>query len=273
MKKRVISVVIAICMMFCISVDAFAATSVTGGFAGISTYNYCVYGNRAGANYVNNLDSGLNLLGRLGFCGNYTRSYKYLNNEVTTSNCTGPSAVTFFAYSGHGIVYDQTANNALHVNYNSGSIKSHSSLGETTSTTINKLTSSTRFSHKYVVLYTCNQLTNNNSAAKSNNILKMMNGTRLILGFASVMYLDSREATLFTTKMRTETIVNAFTAAAEYYQVQRDSGDSIARAVGYNSALNDRISTTYSNAPSAANNLSSFGILKTVKVPHTGVTI
>lgn len=101
----------------------------------------------------------------------------------------------------------------------------------------------------------------------------MMNGTRLILGFASVMYLDSLEATLFTTKMRTETIVNAFTAAAEYYQVQRDSGDSIARAVGYNSALNDRISTTYSNAPSAANNLSSFGILKTVKVPHTGVTI
>ena len=100
-----------------------------------------------------------------------------------------------------------------------------------------------------------------------------MNGTRLILGFASTMYLDSREATLFTTKMRTDTIVNAFTAAAAYYQVQRTGGDSIARAVGYNSALNDKITISYSNAPNAANNLSSFGILKTVTVPHTGVTI
>ena len=151
--------------------------------------------------------------------------------------------------------------------------KSHSSLGEKTSTRINKLTTSTTFNHKYVVLYTCNQLTNNASTAKANNILKMMNGTRLILGFASTMYLDSREATLFTTKMRTDTIVNAFTAAAAYYQVQRTGGDSIARVVGYNSALNDKITISYSNAPNAANNLSSFGILKTVTVPHTGVTI
>lgn len=151
--------------------------------------------------------------------------------------------------------------------------KSHSALVEKTSTRINKLTTSTTFNHKYVVLYTCNQLTNNASTAKANNILKMMNGTRLILGFASTMYLDSREATLFTTKMRTDTIVNAFTAAAAYYQVQRTGGDSIARAVGYNSALNDKITISYSNEPNAANNLSSFGILKTVTVPHTGVTI
>lgn len=270
MKKRLISIVLSICMMFCISVDAFAATS--GGFAGISSYNYCGFGNRAGANYVKNLGAGLNFLNRLGFI-NYTPSYMYLDNDVTVSNCTGSNAVTLFAYSGHGIVYDYTANNALHVNYNSGSIKSHSSLGEKTSTKINKLTTSTTFRHKYVVLYTCNQLTNNASATKSNNIIKMMNGTRLILGFASTMYLDSREATLFTTKMRTSTIVNSFIAAAEYYQVQRKDGDSIARAVGYNSALNDKITTTYSNAPNATNNLSSFGILKTVKVPHTGETI
>ena len=147
MRKKLITAILAACMTFGISVDAFAAPSVTGGFAGINTYDYCSYGNRAGASYVKNLSAGIDLIGRLGFI-DYTKTYMYKNNEVTTSNCTGSNAVTFFAYSGHGIVYDYTANNALHVNYNSGTTKSHTSLGEKTSTKINKLTTSTTFNIK-----------------------------------------------------------------------------------------------------------------------------
>ena len=190
---------------------------------------------------------------------------------VTVSNCTGSGATTFFVYSGHGINYNST-NNALHVNYNS-SKKSHSSLGERTSTAINKLTTSTRFNQKYVVLYTCNQLTNDGSTTKANNILKMMNGTRLMFGFASVMYLDSREATRFVQNMQSMNIVDAYLDAANRYQAQRDGGDSIARIVGYNAARYDWITATSSYAPSAASNLSSFSILKTVTIPHNGVKI
>lgn len=271
MRKKLISLIIAVCMLFCMSIDAFAVPAVTGGFAGINNYSYCEFGNRAGASYVANLNSALVILDSLGKI-DYTLSYMKKNNNVTVSNCTGSGATTIFAYSGHGIVYNTTANNALHVNYNS-SQKSHSSLGEKTSTSINKLTTSTRFNHKYIILYTCNQLTNNGSTNKANNILKMMNGTRLICGFASTMYLDSREATRFVQNMEDMTIINAYLDAANRYQSQRSDGDSIARIVGYNAAKYDRITTSYSSAPSAANNLSSFSILKTLTIPHDGVKI
>lgn len=189
MRKKFISLIIAVCMLFCMSIDAFAVPAVTGGFAGINNYSYCEFGNRAGASYVANFNSALVIMDSLGKI-DYTLSYMKKNNDVTVSNCTGSGATTFFVYSGHGINYNST-NNALHVNNNSAK-KSHSSLGERTSTAINKLTTSTRFNQKYVVLYTCNQLTNGGSTTKANNILKMMNGTRLMFGFASVMYLDSR---------------------------------------------------------------------------------
>ena len=270
MRKKLISLIIAVCMLFCMSIDAFAVPAVTGGFAGINNYSYCDYSNRAGATYTSNFNSALRIMDSLGKI-DYTLYYNNLNNDVTVSNCTGSGATTFFVYSGHGINYNST-NNALHVNYNS-SKKSHSSLGERTSTAINKLTTSTRFNQKYVVLYTCNQLTNDGSTTKANNILKMMNGTRLMFGFASVMYLDSREATRFVQNMQSMNIVDAYLDAANRYQAPRDGGDSIARIVGYNAARYDWITATSSYAPSAASNLSSFSILKTVTIPHNGVKI
>lgn len=252
------------------SIDAFAIPSVTGGFAGINNYGYCGYGNRAGATYVSNFNSALRILDSLGKI-DYTLNYINLNNDVTVTNCTGAGATSFFVYSGHGIVYNST-NNALHVNYNSAK-KSHSTLGEKTSTSINKLTTSTRFNQKYVVLYTCNQLTNGGSTTKANNILKMMNGTRLMFGFASTMYLDSREATLFVQNMQSMSMINAYLDSASKYQKQRKDGDSIARVVGYKSANLDWVTVTNSNAPSAANNLSSFDIIETKTIHHTGEKI
>ena len=101
----------------------------------------------------------------------------------------------------------------------------------------------------------------------------MMNGTRLILGFASQMYLDSREASLFGQWMMSKTIMEAFFVGTRRYQVQRQDGDSIARVVGYKSASADRIINEYAYAPAAASNLSSFGILDTRTIAHTGQLI
>ncbi len=271
MRKRLTSIIIAICMFFCMSIDAFAVPTVTGGFAGVGNYGYCSYGSPPGHVYVQNLNAGLRQLGNQALI-DYSTSYIKVNNNVTIYNCAGLGATTFFAYSGHGIVYNYTTDNAMHVNYNS-SQKSHAVLGERTSTAINKLTTDTRFNQKYVILYSCNQLTNNGSTTKANNILKMMNGTRLMFGFASTMYLDSREATSFVVKMRNSTISDAFFESAIKYQAQLKDGDAIARAVGYNAAKNDRLTSSYSYAPSAASNLSSFSILKTVTIPHNGIII
>lgn len=69
------------------------------------------------------------------------------------------------------------------------------------------------------------------------------------------------------------TISDAFFESAIKYQAQLKDSDAIARAVGYNAAKNDRLTSSYSYAPSAASNLSSFSILKTVTIPHNGIII
>lgn len=271
MRKKFISLIIAVCMLFCMSIDAFAAPTVSLGFAGINDYSYCSHDDRRGATYVLNLSVAFSTLSSKGII-DYRTGRRYLNNEVTPGSIKRASKETFFAYAGHGIIFD-SLNNALHTNASEMNILTHVMQGETTSENFNLITTKTKFPHKYVVLYTCNQLTNGGSTTKANNILKMMNGTRLMFGFASVMYLDSREATRFVQNMQSMNIVDAYLDAANRYQTQRDGGDSIARIVGYNAARYDWITATSSYAPSAASNLSSFSILKTATIPHNGVII
>lgn len=268
MRKKFISLIIAVCMLFCMSIDAFAAPTVSLGFAGINDYSYCSHDDRRGATYVLNLSVEFSSLSSKGII-DYRPGGRYLNNEVTPGSIKRASRETFFAYAGHGIIFD-SLNNALHTNASEMNILPHVMQGENTSENFNLITTKTKFPHKYVILYSCNQLANGGSTAKSNNILKMMNGTRLMFGFASTMYLDSREATLFGEKLSSKTIADAFFTAARKYQTQRKDGDSIARVVGYSSASNDKISQSYSYAPSAASNLSSFKIINSVTIKHTG---
>ena len=254
--------------------SAFAANAITSGFAGINNYGNCGHADRAGVNYCNNFHAGLTNI-RLSLNGiTYSRSYNWSNNEVTTTKIANASQVTFFVYSGHGVVVDTTANNALHVNQPSaGSTLSHAALGEKSSYLINLKTTGTSFPHKYVVLYTCNQLANSGSTTKETNIFKMLKGTRMLFGFASTMYLDSREATLFTQKMMGNTLKNAFLLAAQKYQPQRSDGDVVARIMGYTSAGTDVITNTYAYAPTYSTSPSAFGYLLSVTIPHTGVII
>jgi len=272
LKKLFTSISIVV-LAFSLTVPASAVNSVTGGYFGISSYSYCGYGNRAGVSYVYNLSTSLAGVSLNNNNLQYTESYRAINNDVTTTNIAGASQVTFFVYSGHGLNYSATSN-ALHVNKpSSGTTTSHSTLGENTSTLINLKTISTSFCHKYVTLYTCNQLTNSGNSTKAVNILGMMNGTRLIMGFASTMYLDSREGTLYGTNMEYYTIVNSYIYAAQRYQPQRSSGDSIARVVGYTAASSDNILANYSYAPSYSSSPSSFDVISTVTIPHTGVLV
>lgn len=259
-RKGIVSF-LAIAMILSVASSAFAANSITGGFAGINNYSNCGHEDRAGVNYCNNFHAGLNNI-RLSLNNiTYSRSYNWSNNEVTTTKIANASQVTFFVYSGHGIVVDTTTNNALHVNQPSaGSTLSHAALGEKTSYLINLRTTGTSFPHKYVVLYTCNQLANSGSTTKETNIFKMLKGTRILFGFASQMYLDSREATLFTKNMMGQTLLNAFFNAAKRYQPE-NSTPVIARVMGYKAAINDYVTTQYVYAPSYISSPSSFGYL------------
>ena len=257
-KKGIVSF-LAAAMILSAASSAFAANAITSGFAGINNYDNCGHADRAGVNYCNNFHAGLTNI-RLSLNGiTYSRSYNWSNNEVTTTKIANASQVTFFLYSGHGVIAD-TTNNALHVNQpSSGATLSHATLGES-SYLINLKTTSTSFPHKYVVLYTCNQLMNGGSTTKEANIFKMLNGTRMLFGFASQMYLDSREATLFTQNMKSQTLLNAFFNAAKRYQTA-NSTPVIARVMGYKLAANDYITTQYAYAPSYLSSPSSFGYL------------
>lgn len=266
---KTIGLIMLCCVMLSPLHNAAAAVNVTGGFAGVSNYGKCSYGNRAGRQYVTNLSNGLAAIDTI----NYTESYKLTDNNVTVNAITNAAQATLFAYSGHGIVYNDISSNALHVNQPTSGSLTHSQLGEK-SGAINKITTSTNFNHKYVILYTCNQLTNGGSTQKAANILKMCQGTRLICGFASTMYLDSREATLFADNMSTMTIIDAYNEAARVYQTQRADGDSVARVVGYEYAESDRISFSTLTPPGCNdNNIAQFDILSTVTIPHSGVII
>ena len=257
-KKGIVSF-LAAAMILSAASSAFAANAITSGFAGINNYGNCGHADRAGVNYCNNFHAGLTNI-RLSLNGiTYSRSYNWSNNEVTTTKIANASQVTFFVYSGHGVIAD-TTNNALHVNQpSSGATLSHATLGES-SYLINLKTTSTSFPHKYVVLYTCNQLMNGGSTTKEANIFKMLNGTRMLFGFESQMYLDSREATLFTQNMKSQTLLNAFFNAAKRYQTA-NSTPVIARVMGYKLAANDYITTQYAYAPSYLSSPSSFGYL------------
>lgn len=95
----------------------------------------------------------------------------------------------------------------------------------------------------------------------------------MLFGFASTMYLDSREATLFTQKMMGNTLKNAFLLATQKYQPQRSDGDVVARIMGYTSAGTDVITNTYAYAPTYSTSPGAFGYLLSVTIPHTGVII
>lgn len=251
-----------VCFSSALAIDA------TIGRVGINDYQtYCGYGDRAGVNYCNNLSNYVKYIYQsLG--GNASDAFIYTNNNATKTalSSTNSNAATLFIYSGHGHHRLSSNYNTFHLAYYNG--YSHSSLtNQHDNLNVNFTTLNASFPHKYVVAYTCNWLTNGGSSTLGTNILNTLNGTRLMMGFASQMYLDSREGSLFGLYMETYNIRNAYLYAASYYQPQ-NSNDVIARIVGYNSASNDYIYNSSASAPSYSSSPSSFSILNTLTIPH-----
>lgn len=189
--------------------------------------------------------------------------------------------VDFFAYAGHGT--SNTGYNALHFRTIGTDADDHTSADHTDASKLAKIEARTTGIRlggtlKYATFYTCNFLTNGGSTTKQEEIYKMFEGARLVMGFASTMYLDSREGTRYGNRMASGsyTIEETFIDAAERYQVQRTAGDSIARVVGYTSAASDKLTTTKSVLTSTLwykNNNSLYSIINTVTIPHTGQSL
>lgn len=268
---KILKIVLMLMLSMLMLVEsALAAPDVSVSLTGIDDYSKCSYGDRAGASYITKFANALKVLDTGGTIS-YLQTYVKKNGDVTTASIKNAPKTTIFAYAGHGLNYNAT-NNALHVNTTTSG-KTHATLGEASSQEMNLITTKTTFTQKYVVLYSCNQLTNGGSGTKGTNIINMMNGTRLMMGFASKMYLDSREATEFGRKLGTNTICEAYMLAAKKYQAQRSDASSIARIVGYTDAKNDRLRSNAAFAPKASTNPTKFGIIDTLTIPATGVTI
>lgn len=246
MKRKFKSI---ICSVFGTAVMLGSASAITidGSFCGINDYQ--TMNDRAGATYVTKLNTEL----AVGFGPAYNYSGTlYKDSQVTVyrlKSSMNASPKTIFSFAGHG---DQTGP----YTYNS--------------TILPKTEIKTQ--HRYVMMYSCNWMTNNGDSAEVTKIYNTFNGTRLQLGYASKMYLDGREGYTFGQNLTNQTVVNAFLNATRIYQPQRTGGDTIARVMGYTNARNNYITTT-SAAPSYSSSPSSFSIIVTETIPHTGVTV
>ena len=267
--KRIISFLLAIAIICGLSSQVLAYTS---GYAGISNYGNCSYGDRAGAQYVTNLQNSISSI-----C---TQSFKLTNTNANkyVFQSSWSNSVDFFAYSGHGL--SSSTYSSLHFRNIGVDATNHNGADHNDPTKLAKIEARTYEirmgeSLKYATFYSCNFLTNGGSTAKQEEIYKMFEGARLAMGFASIMFIDSREGTYYGNRLvnTSYTIKDSFIAGAERFQVQRESGDSIARVVGYTSASNDKLTTTKYVLASwlwYKNYNIGYSIITTVVIPHTG---
>lgn len=236
-----------------------SAAALTLGFEGINDYSgsllepNCIYGDRAGATYVQNLDTAL---------ASHPRYFIYTNDSVWESDVhTGGwiDKANFFVFAGHGLRYDYwpELNNmsSLHFYSQNGDPDYHSSSEEgldSVNATWDEVRVGSTGTLRFASFYTCNWLKNGGSNERLQKIYQMFQGVNLMTGFASTMYLDSREGTEFGQLLESgATVKEAWFRAARKYQPQLDPSGSIvyARVVGHVSAENDTLYSYHSSVP------------------------
>jgi len=255
MKKtsfnKTVVFILLVFVVFLVSPSISFANTLYCGFDGINAYSSlwhpdCIYGDRAGASYVDNLYNAIKT--------KFSLSFKYLNSAANESHLRTDSivnSVDFYAFSGHCLNSPYPLESSMHFYARSSGETWHGSDMENYDT-VNARTNEVRFGHdtlKWITVYSCNWLTNNGNATKQENIFKTFEGTTLTMGFASRMYLDSREGTLYGQYLvNGYSFMNAFFYAADYYQPQ--CGETvIVRVEGYNPAKYDWISAYYPVRP------------------------
>jgi Family of unknown function (DUF6345) len=249
--------------------------AVAVGLSGINIYTVdtflkCNYGDRAGASYVVNLGEELK-------AGGHSVSFYALNDAAYQMDLKAygiADTVKFFAYSGHGLRYDYypqlNDSSATHFFAQDGYPSSHDGTQEGADK-VNATWDEVRLGHgangtRWASFYSCNWLTNGGSSSRQQKIGRMFEGLRLMTGFASVMYLDSREGSTYGNYLRGgNTIINSWFAAARKWQPQ-NSADVIVRVYGYRPASSDTINSNVSAAPNYVNYYGDFTSWDTVVV-------
>jgi len=271
-----LALIIILIFNFCV---AFSA-DLKGIYLGVSTYSSpngsCTYGDRAGAHYVYNLADSL---WRNAWVTAYLIKLNSEANESYLKDTSLTSQADLLVYSGHGLCLSKE--NAAHFFARSTGETWHNSSMEYNDE-VNARTNEVRFGRsnlKWIIMYTCNWLTNNGDQEKLENIYKTFEGATLVMGFASTMYLDSREAVDFVKFLTGERLSfkEAFIKAASIYQPQRKDGQySLVRIMGYKLAEYDSLYNFYGCRPEKEwykNYKQGYGIIGEAKVTAKGVII
>jgi hypothetical protein len=266
MKKSLI--VVGAVAIFSTSFCGAASAAWTQGYSGQSAYTRtggCVYGDRAGGEYVQALHDGM--------VGNNLASTGtvYRDNMSWESDLTGSFADSkqFFAFAGHGLGYWAFSNGkgaASHFYTANSASTFHTSETQDSS---NAQWDEIRWgdsSMRWATMYQCNFLRNGGITANETKIWNMFQGLHLMMGFSSIMYLDSREGSRYAARMGAGwTIKDSFFDAAAYYQPQLPYEDSdptgsvIVRVKGYSSNGSDNYASSTAAAPAyTSSNASSF---------------
>ncbi|TCP55935.1 hypothetical protein EV586_103594 [Tumebacillus sp. BK434] len=230
----------------------------THGYSGQSAYTRtgsCAYGDRAGGEYVQKLHDGM-VGNNLASAGTVYRDNLAWDLDLTSSFADSKQ---FFAFGGHGLAAGAFSNGkgaGSHFYTANSSTTFHTSETQESS---NAQWDEIRWgddSMRWATMYQCNFLRNFGNTAYETKIWNMFQGLHLMMGFSSIMYLDSAEGGRYAARMGAGwTIKDSFFDAAAYYQPQLPYGDSdptgsvIARVKGYSTKGSDNYASSTAAAP------------------------
>lgn len=273
-------VIFVLVITYTIPQTAYANTKITTGYNGQSNYNSngCYMHNRAGSQYVNNLNYWLNTYGVSTNSFNRTEWLAW-ESDMASSEQGGngrADSVAFFAFSGHtrGPVANPIEDARAHY-FTDNASRLHSSEEADAANLAWSEVRLGRNNLRWLTMYTCNWLTNRGSSTLYERKMKTFEGMRLTMGFASTMYLDSREGSLYANLIYEGFYLkDAFISAAKYYQPQDTAGKiTYARVSGYNLAANDRYYTSPTRAPKYVDSPGNFSTIQTEQIVCDGKKI
>ena len=229
---------------------------------GFSTENYnagCPYGDRGSLWYAQTFFYNLSLN------SNYELSYRWHFNDSDeflpavgaskedfgrVGDITGEISwqADFMVYIGHGIAADRDGNetiavkgNYLHYNYDSSG-NSHDNNSDCYDDEYNLYTSEARFSHpRWVWLYTCNFLANNDYVSDA-ELKDMMNGTHILLGYATQCTLAGDVSQRFALELSlNKSIIDSFFIAGDQAEVNYADSNHLQKALYVEQAREETI--------------------------------
>lgn len=230
----------------------------------------CAYANIAADNYVNNLYNILTSIDPYPYAPITTSSQatRYQDDQAWASDIEGgfANSKNIFVYAGHGFPYTTFLNQGVNGGasahfYTSNSTTLHSSEVAGNANAQWDYIRLGSDSNRWALFQTCRFLVDGGDNNNTNRIKSMFQGTHMIMGFASRMYMHSYEGTTMGKNLRQgNTWKAAFFNAAEQYQPYLSAtcnqnsnptynGKTVARIYGWTTNVNN--DTAYSSTSAA----------------------